>query len=197
MTNATVDPTCTAARHGDPTSYSAHRCRCTSAREAWRVYKKALRDGTHIPARIDATPTTTRLRVLAALGYDWRTLARAYGCSARYICALGRGHFPTVYPATADKVAALFADLTRRPAPCGYAAARAVDNAKRAGWGLVDMEVVRRALAGQRPTLTPLERAAAVHIGHARGVPTTVIAIALGANNTTVAQMLGKKGTRP
>lgn len=183
----TIDRTsCTARVHSTMSAYSYHGCRCADAREEWRTYSYNRRHGLHQPRRVDAQPTITRLRILAGLGYDFRTLARHYGCTPRHITDLTYGRSPIVFPATATRVADLFNRLAAAPQPHGYPASRAIDNTRRAGWGVVDMHVVDQALAGSRPALTPLEKAAVLYIGVARGLPPTHIATAARANARAV-----------
>ena len=178
---------CSGRRHGTESAYSKFGCRCPDARRLWTRYNYELRHGIHVPRLVDITPTSTRLRILAALGYDWRTLTRAAEYSTpKQITELAYAERPTVHRRTQAHIAALFADLTGRPQPHGYAAGRAVDNARRAGWGLVDPEVINRALAGARPDLTPLEKDAVLYIGVARGLTATAIATAARANTRSV-----------
>lgn len=186
-TPSTVDRTgCDAKAHSTMSAYSYHGCRCADAREEWRSYCYNRRHGTHKPRRVDAQPTITRLRILAGIGYDFRTLARHYGCTPRHITDLTYGRSPIVFPATATRVADLFGRLITEPTPHGYPASRAVDNARRAGWGVVDMQVVDQALAGRTHHLTPLEKAAVLHIGVARDLPPTLIATAARTNVRSV-----------
>lgn len=190
MTTPTIDRTgCTARRHGNPSAYNWFYCRCPDAREANRAYKAGLRNGTNPPGRIDGQPTMLRLRILAALGYDWTTLARNYGCTPPRIARLAhqRRH---VYPATATQVTRLYTQLVAAPTPCGYPATRAIGNAIRSGWGVVDSLAVDRALAGTHVDLTPLEKAAVIYTGAARGQGAHIIAAAARLSYTTVTARL-------
>lgn len=178
---------CTAPRHGDEWAYSKNGCRCPDGREAWRVYSLQRRQGINRARLVDISPTATRIRILAALGYDWRTIARTAGWrTPKQVTDLAYTRQPRVSRRTQSHIANLFADLTSRPQPHGYPALRAINNAERAGWGLVDPEIVRRALAGHRVDLTPLEKAAVLHIGLARGLAPTAIAAAAQTNNRSV-----------
>lgn len=186
----TIDRTgCAARRHGNDNAY-AHGCRCPDARTAWARYSYNLRHGLHQPRRVNATPTTQRIRILAGIGYDWRTLARLLNTAPRTITELAHGDRTYVYRTTAQRIRDLYQQLIREPIPHGYPANRAINNAIRKGWGLIDLEVVHRALAGHRPTLTPLEKRAVIYTGAAHGLPTTTIAAAARVNGGTVTKAL-------
>lgn len=182
-----VDRTgCAAHRHGTISAYRCG-CRCPDGRTAWARYNYERKHGLAVPRLIDGTPTATRLRILAALGYDWRTLTRAAMYShPKQITDLAFRRNPIVQRRTNDHIATVFNHLVSEPLPHGYAAGRAIDNARRASWGIVDIEAVNRALVGASVTLTPLERAAVIYIGIARGHLTSAIAVAARTNTRTV-----------
>lgn len=186
----TTDRTgCTATRHGNDNAYSKG-CRCPDARAAWTIYSYNRRHGRHQPRRVNATPTTQRIRILAGIGYDWRTLARHLGTDPRTITELAAGDRRYVFRSTAHRIRDLYHQLITQPVPHGYAANRATNNAIRNGWGVVDLEVVHRALAGHKPALTPLEKRAVIFTGAARGLPATAIAQAARVNGGTVTKAL-------
>lgn len=184
----TIDRTgCTATRHGDDNAYSSAHCRCPDAREAWRTYSYNKRHGTHQARLINPTPTAHRLRILAGIGYDWRTLARHLGCTPRSVTELAYLTRKRVQRTTAHRIRDLYNQLITQPSPDGYPALRAIGNAQRNGWGVIDLEAVHRALTGShKPPLTPLERKAVIFTGLARGMPTTTIATAAGTNNRAI-----------
>ncbi len=184
----TIDrTTCPARRHATESAYSRCGCRCPDAREAWRSYRFNLRHGLHEPRMVDIGPTAERLRVLVGIGYDWRSLARELGYKAprpvTEMAYMKRGH---VYRPTAERVRRLYNELIQRPAPAGFAAGKAFNTAQRNGWGIVDLEVVRRALAGHEPALTQLEKRAVLYTGHARGVTHSTLSKLLRMSGTTV-----------
>lgn len=178
---------CSAAKHGNEWAYSKHGCRCPDGRDAWRRYSYNRRHGLNPARLIDVSPTATRLRILAALGHDWRSLTRAAGWrSPKQVTDLAYKRQSHVHRGTHALIANVFVNLIAEPVPQGQAAARAINTALRSGWGVVDIEVVNRALRGQQPALVGLERLAVIHIGHARGIPVTAIAAAICAGNHSV-----------
>lgn len=184
---------CTAQRHDPtPSAYSWWGCRCDGARKAYAAYQHAKRAGVNTSPYIDGRPTIERLRILAGLGYGWSAIGPHVGWSPPRASRMARQYRPRrVLPATAAKVAAAFNHLIKQPAPCGYAAAKALDNAMRAGWGVVDRVAVDLALAGCDVHLTKLEQAAVLHIGHARGLPLNEVAAAAHLSYTTATDRLG------
>lgn len=188
----TVDRTgCTATRHGTYNAYNKGGCTCPDARKAWTDYCRAHRNRTAVPLLLDARTSAERLRILAGLGYDWRCLARLLGYasprSVTLIAHLGRRK---VQRSSLERIRQLYNTLIVLPAPQGPSALRAINTAQRNGWGLVDLEVVHRALAGQRPELTTLERKAVIFTGAARGMTHTAIAQAANTNHSTVTAAL-------
>jgi hypothetical protein len=147
------DPDCPAARHGDETAYSAYRCRCPAAREAWRIYRKRGREGRRQLGTVEATGTVRRLRGLAALGWPQAELAARLGMTPSSLGQLGirRGR---VSRTTAAKVTALYDELSMIP---GHSK-RAADRAARHGWppplawleGTIDDPRARPASAADR-----------------------------------------------
>lgn len=181
---------CAAHRHGTDIAYS-QGCRCDDARAMHAASARNRRLG--LPVHhwlIDPRPTARRLQVLAGLGYDWRTLARTLGWTSRSVTELAKLERKKVRRATAARIANLLRDLIAQPAPVGYAAARALDNAMRAGWGVVDRVAVDMALAGCDVHLTKLEQHAVLYIGAARGLPHNVLADAARMSYATARERL-------
>lgn len=213
-TQAAVDRSgCVAKRHGDEAAYSWWKCRCPDAREAWRLYKKRLREGRHEPAMVDATGTTRRVQALVAFGYTWRDIAVALGLSPQRAANLGFGRYPVLHRDNAAKVAEVFERLSLTPGTSKYAlvvAARygfappdawselsiddpAAEPYSDLGRGfLVDLVAVELALKGKPVKLTRVERHHAVHAGRDRGWAYTRIAEALRMS-VSRAQELGAK----
>jgi hypothetical protein len=200
MTDTLAD--CNAKRHGDMSAYSFWKCRCPEAKEAWRIYKKRIREGRHTPAMIPAVGTARRLQALVAAGYTWKHLADYLGFTKNRAAYLGMTTEGQVYRETADRVAKLYDRLSLTPGPSSYARTVAVrhgfrpplawddealddpngkpyDDDQDNGTPVVDGEAVRRALAGERLRLTPIERHHAVHRGVAAGMPLSAITRAL------------------
>lgn len=124
-------PTCTAQRHGTEAAYSYYDCRCPTAREAWRLYRKRRREGRADPRMVDPTGTRRRLQALAAIGWSPHLLARELGFTAtnavRHLMRTGRGKINT---RTAEAVRHLYDRLSMTPGP----STRARNHARRAGW---------------------------------------------------------------
>lgn len=185
--------TCTAPRHDPtPSCYTWWGCRCPATRAAVANYRRAQRNGTHISPFVTARPTVERIHILAGLGHGWASIAPHIGQDTPRTFRLSRlKHDAKIRPTTAQRVETGFAHLTTQPPPCGYAAAKALNTAMRAGWGVVDRVAVDMALAGCDIHLSPLERLAALYIGHARGLPPAQFAAAAHMSHTTAAKRLG------
>lgn len=123
---------CTATRHGDALAYQVDRCRCPSAREAYRVYRKRLREGRHPPAHVDACGTARRLQGLAALGWSFSVLAARVGTDRRTLQQRTTGRFDRVHRRTHDTVVALYDELSTQPGPSNRTRRRALA----AGWAV-------------------------------------------------------------
>lgn len=121
-------------RHGTPSAYSWRGCHCPECREAWRLYKKRLREGRQLPAYVESWGTAHRLQALVAIGYGWRTLGQHLGRSARMVCSWGYRRDEVVHRHTAEAVRRVYEQLRNVPAPAGYPSARALNTATRNGW---------------------------------------------------------------
>jgi hypothetical protein len=116
-------PDCGAARHGDALAYDVDGCRCPDAREGWRLYRKRLREGRHLPAYVPTLATSRRLRGLAHLRWAPRHLAPMLGMSAAEVHNLRSGRWSTTRRGTAARVAVLHARLVaQQPGPSTRAA---------------------------------------------------------------------------
>jgi hypothetical protein len=74
---------CPAPYHGTMSAYSSVGCRCPHAREAWRLYRKRLRERRQPPGRVSGLGAWRRSRALARMGWPgyWQfaQLGRAPG----------------------------------------------------------------------------------------------------------------------
>jgi AraC-like DNA-binding protein len=204
----TCQPPCTAARHGDESAYSWWACRCPEAREAWRLYKKRLREGRQPPAHVHAVGTARRLQALVAYGYTWRALATHLGVSPRRTQDLASMRRGFVHRDTAARVRTVYDRLSLTRGGAAYAltvAARygwlpplawddaTIDDPQAQPWGgqaedtapIVDEVAIRRALNGERVKLTRLEKHHAVHHGVPR-LGVNAVATALHLSGSTI-----------
>lgn len=124
-----VDTGCTAHRHGTVSAYVGYGCRCGSARQAWRRYRKRRSVGIQPAAYRDATGTHRRVRALQALGHAQRTLAARLGgmTPAAIGKILERGR---VHTKTAAAVAEVYEALCMTPGTC----TRTANAAAKKGW---------------------------------------------------------------
>jgi hypothetical protein len=202
--NTTDRSGCPAPTHGTAPDYGNHGCRCADARESWRIYRKRLREGRHVPHLVDATGVTRRMRSLVASGYRQADLARDLGVSKNRANQLCWMHKATVTRTTDQAVRALFRRLDGTRGGSKYAAT----TAKRNGWvdaaafdniddpaeqpklgnpdaDVVDEVLVCRVLDGERADLSPANRLHAVALGRQRGLPLSVIGARLHVSHTT------------
>lgn len=120
--------------HGTYAGYMAHKkardekcgpCKAAAALyERWRGYDHALGR----QRMVDATGTVRRIRALHALGYSRLDLATRLGMFENNLPRIGRSG--VVYRVVAEKVTALYDELSMIPGP----SARAVAHAARKGW---------------------------------------------------------------
>lgn len=196
---------CTATRHGDYSAYGNYDCRCPAARDDHRLYYKRRREG-RAPARIiPALGTQRRIRALAALGHPLQDIGARLGIKRARMCALLRQD--AIRVVTAEKVAALYAELSMVPGGNNYAAghARARGWAPPLAWdddtiddptalpnygqGLMDepdTQAIRRAINGEQVPLTVAERQQAIHELQDLGYEGREIAARLGISARTV-----------
>lgn len=204
--------TCAAARHSG-TAYSSGSCRCPTGREAYRLYRKRLREGRQPPALIPAVGTTRRLQALVAIGYCWTHLANRLGVSTKCVRIWGLHPEARVTRGTHHRVRALFTALSDSPGPSRYArtVAARYGFAVPAAWDdgaiddpnwtpapldspdtIVDEVAIDRALSGERIRLNRLEQHHAVHVGLARGLTRQAVADALHMAFDTANRLAGK-----
>lgn len=102
---------CTAPRHGTVSDYR-YGCRCDDSREAYRLYRKRLRQGRHQPRIVPAIGTVRRLRALAAIGWNCAELSRRLGYTTpRGVQSLREHRSDVVLARVATRVSALYGRL--------------------------------------------------------------------------------------
>jgi plasmid maintenance system antidote protein VapI len=97
--------------------YKQGDCRCPIAREAYRIYRKRLRERRHEPLLVDAAGTVRRMRALAAIGWSPTALAPHLNTTPVRVQGIRGGYRPTVTRETADRVAAVYNQLSGTPGP--------------------------------------------------------------------------------
>jgi len=116
---------CTAGRHDTLAALKIHGCCCPPASRLGNTYEKRRRCGAVAPS-CDATGARRRLQALAVDGWTAPTLAAQLGLHDVTVSQIRRGAVPTVFGATANKIAALYAQLAGQSGPSdrtrGYAA---------------------------------------------------------------------------
>lgn len=202
---------CPADRHGRPVDYSFRGCRCADAREAWRLYRKRLREGRQPSFVVDGTGTARRLQSLVAAGHSQRRIAAELGISEARVHQLARRHHRAVARTTEAAVMDLFRRLDGTPGTSAYARTCA----KRHGWvdaaafdniddpleqpklgdpkdDIVDEVAITRALAGDRIRLTRTEVFGAVAMGRANSLSAAQIGDRLRFTARTVQRIAAR-----
>jgi DNA-binding CsgD family transcriptional regulator len=162
-----------------------------------------------IPAgQVPSLGVSRRVQALAAIGWSLTEQGRRLGMPLQYVWELSVGRHRTVSAGTAERVIALFDQLSGTPG----GSARARTAAARNGWlpplgwedidgdcaveepepdhGDVDELAVERALSGERIRLTDAELLAAAQIGVARGLQPWHVAERLHMNVFGVRRLL-------
>jgi hypothetical protein len=118
--------TCTADQHGTRVAYN-YGCRCPEARKACAKYEAQrqldLLRG-HGPRLVDATGTRRRLQALAVMGWTQHDIGLRLGVTDEMV-----RHFMAhrqVRRRTAERVAALFAEIGMTPGPSQVSRQRAL-----------------------------------------------------------------------
>lgn len=119
-------------RHGSWAGYGAG-CRLDCCRQAARNYQKRRRyDADHgRPRMVDARGTRRRLQALAAIGWDFYSIATEMGEHREWVWQIYRRQ--TVRALTAKKIQVAYERLSMT-APTGWIADRARRNAAAKGW---------------------------------------------------------------
>jgi hypothetical protein len=122
----TPDPWCTAARHGDERIDYRRGCRCTVARKAEAAYTAMKRNQRIMgfPGAVDATGVRRRLQALGAIGWPSPELAVKLGTTKQAVEQL-RHRQTVVFRTTADRITALYNELSMRPGPSAESRKRA------------------------------------------------------------------------
>lgn len=108
-------------KHGTPTGYTTHGCRCPDCTEAVRVYNAEWRRKTHRGLRklsVSARAAKQHLTYLQESGYSERAIADLTGLSRSVIHRVLSGATKRVYAETNDKILGLTLTECRR-APSG------------------------------------------------------------------------------
>jgi hypothetical protein len=139
----TVDRSgCAAKRHGTAAAYSwtKNKCRCDDAREAYRIYRKRLREGRHTSILIDSTGGARRLQSLIAAGHNQHTIAELMDVSNHFVFALLHRRHPTITRDTDRRIRAVFKQLDGTRGTCRWAPTIARRNgwADAAAWDNID-----------------------------------------------------------
>ena len=205
-----LNPGCTAGYHGTPTAYTKAKCRCSHAREAYRIYKKRLREGRTEPVLLDASGTRRRVQAMWRLGHPSRVIAAESGLNESQVRKFCRQPFIT--PGNRDLIVAAYRRLIVRPGSSAWTR----NHAAAAGyplpvqWGAdiddpnavpdpiepepdtgeVDESAVELALSGHPVPLTDQELIAAVQVGTARGVGPWTLAQLLDLDARVVRRLL-------
>lgn len=203
MRNHRTGP-CPARHHTTPVAYSRERCTCPAAREAYRLYRKRLRENRQLPALVPAVGTARRLQALVAFGYTWLALENRLGLSRRSLRCIAVGTNSRVLRSTAENIALLFEELSATPGPSSYA--RKI--AARHGWvpplawdsiddpgelpnvqGF-DEHAITAALAGEKRRLGAAEKAEVVRRAVDAGMPVARAAALAGMTGYGAQQIL-------
>lgn len=157
-----------------------------------------------------AIGTARRVQALTAIGWSFAEQGRRCGMHTQQVWELAWQKSPLVAVATADRVHALFEELSATPG----SSRRARNAAAKHGWlpplawddlddpgetpdvgdpvdDGVDDVVVSRALEGERLSLTVAEQAAALRLGVERGNPLSQVSNMLGINYGKARDLIG------
>jgi hypothetical protein len=83
---------------------------------------------------VDATGTIRRVRALRAVGYSATNIATSFGFAETHVRQISRGTQPTVRQRIADKIAAVYAEISNLPVPIGAGATMSRNYAAAQGW---------------------------------------------------------------
>lgn len=209
---------CPATRHGVYWMW-AKGCVCFDTKVAYSRYRQDRKAGAR--RVVDATASTRICQGLAYHGYTAEQVADMSGVSIRVVYDLQSGRKPTIL-ASRDRMLREAADRARLDQQrLGYAASRARQAARRAGWAPlaawddstiddpaavpdlgvdvrdgVDEVAVARALEGERVRLTKAEQATALRVGLDQGRQLSAVAAVLHLNYTTARSLAGVEPTR-
>lgn len=119
-------PDCPAHYHDTYAAYQRAGCRCTAAREDWRLYYKRQREGRAPTRRVHACGSQRRIQALMALGHTTATIGASVDKSAYEIQQIARNR-KWVSPATAQTIRLAYQRLSATPGTSDV-------TRKRAGW---------------------------------------------------------------
>lgn len=123
---------CSASRHGTWQDYQRRGCRCPDAREATRLYRKSVREGTNRVRFVPADRPRAQMRELMANGWTVAMMAEelAPGTSSKQFFEITSGISSTIRAEMAEKIAALYVKLRLGRGPSKHTRTRA----RRVGW---------------------------------------------------------------
>jgi DNA-binding CsgD family transcriptional regulator len=127
-------------KHGTPAAYNQDRCRCGECRAAVRDYARnryrrhaMAKHGAAAPFLVDSTGTRRRLQALAVLGWHGHEIGGRLDCSPQAVAAL-RGAGGMCLASTAEKVAAVYDELSMTVPPAAPYRQRLIHRALKQGW---------------------------------------------------------------
>ncbi|MGA4726270.1 hypothetical protein ACPB67_02520 [Micromonospora taraxaci] len=207
----TCSPDCPVNRHHTYSAYR-HGCRSPQARDDFRLYYKRRREGRAEPRRIDGTGTRRRIQALWAIGHASTTIGHAAGdmsgfniqrlATRRYVSRGSLNAIRLAYQRLSLQTGTSIV-TRKRAAAAGYAPPLAWDddtiddpNAQPQlgdpDADVIDEVAVRRALEGERITLTTAERDHAVAAGLSRGMSTAELARRLRISGTRALELAAR-----
>lgn len=188
----TTHQPCTAARHGTALAYQVDKCRCPHGREAYRLYRKRLKEKRNQPLRVPSHGVTRRLQALAALGWPAHTLAARLGYTDVAVQQWRRGRHSRVRLATHQRVTALYEQLWDQPGPSTYTRRRAAEYGWAApmAWDDIDDPDARPDTGARSPARGTPARIYLDDVDHLRGYGMTLEQVArrLGVETGSITQ---------
>lgn len=207
-------------RHGTNAGYYAHhragQSPCVPCRRASKRYGETVRLERFYGSsrRVSSRGVARRLQALAAIGWDFHTLAGFMGTTHHSVANSAKPRRPNTYQSHLDKVSALYDELSMCLPPDGFAASYARRTAAKHGWlpplawddidndpeppigEPVDLDevVVERILDGERLDATQEEKAEVVRRWLAAGRPLAHLEAQTGWNGNRERLRATQKG---
>lgn len=204
---------CRGRMHGEYWMVHKYGCTCLDARLKLADYRRAQRKGAR--RIVDATAARRTVQGLAFHGYTAEQIATMCAVSVRTVRALQSGRKNTLWISKAESIRRAGDRARLDDYRTGYAAEQARSAARSHGWApltawdddtigdpaaqpqlgdpnadVVDEVLIERVLEGEEQAqLSGANRAAAITIGAARGIPLYTIGRRLGVSHTKVKQL--------